>query len=316
MEKFIALSVSNLRLDDLAGLATETFAIANPRTAALGDVGAAKLTVMDTATQVFTKLLNRNRASELTPQIAELDKQRDAMFNEIKRTVKTAQKSSTPATAAAGNTLMEVLHPFWHIDTEPLASQIEQTRLFLSRCGGAETIAALTTLGIINLMGPLTLANGRLKTLYNERLDEMSALEGPSATSAAKDVVAAYDDFCTAVEITLSALPTETLQLVFDDMNGIRRKYISKVPTPLTDKRTSTAPIPDQVRTGRHLTPLPRVFYQPAEGELRELVFAEDFTVSYRNNVEIGEAKLFVHGKGKYTGTYDTTFHIIENNEQ
>jgi hypothetical protein len=314
MEKFIALSVSNLRLDDLAGLATETYAIANPRVAALGDVGEAKLTAMDTATQIFLKLLNRNRASELTPQIVELDKKRDAVFSEIKRTVKTAQKSSTPATAAAGNTVMDVLHPFWHIDAEPLASQTAQISLLLSRCGSAEVLPAITTLGIGNLMGALTIANGNLKSLYNTRLDEMSALEGPSATDAAKDVVAAYDDFCVAVEVTLSALPTTNLQLVFDDMNGIRRKYISKVPTPLTDKRTSVAPIPEQVYTGRHLTPLPRAFYQDGD-KLIELVFAQDFTVTYRNNVEVGEAKLYLHGKGKYTGTYDTTFHIVEHHE-
>jgi hypothetical protein len=71
------------------------------------------------------------------------------------------------------------------------------------------------------------------------------------------------------------------------------------------------AAIPAQVYTGRHLTPLPRVFYEK-DGALHELIFAEDFTVSYRNNVKVGEAKLFVHGKGNYTGTYTTTFNIVE----
>jgi hypothetical protein len=309
MEKFIALKVSHLRHDDLAGLTTETYAIANPHVAALGDVGAAKLTALNTITQSFLKLLNRNRASELTPQIVELDKTRDAAFDEIKRTVKTAQKSSVPATKAAANALMEVLHPFWNISAEPLASQTAQISLFLGRINGSAG-SAVSTLGLTTVLTTLANANNSLKTLYNERFDEMSALEGPSASDVASDVVAAYDDFCTSVEVTLSALPTATLQLVFDDMNGVRRKYISKVPVPLTDKRTSTAPIPAQVRTGRHLTPLPRVFYQD-DTELHELVFARDFTVTYRNNVEVGEAKLFVHGKGKYTGTYDTTFHIV-----
>jgi hypothetical protein len=41
-----------------------------------------------------------------------------------------------------------------------------------------------------------------------------------------------------------------------------------------------------------------------------ELTFAKDFDVTYRNNIEVGEAKLSVHGKGKYTGSYNTTFHI------
>ena len=312
MEKFIALSASRLRLDDLAGLATETYAIGDARASALGNVAAAKLTALNTTTQAFLKLLNRNRASALTPQIVELDRQRDAAFKEIERTVKTAQKSSIPATAAAGTTIMEVLHPFWNISSEPIASQTAQVSLFLSRSSSTEMNDAVATLNLTSVYATLRTANVNMKALYNDRLDEMSALEGPSASDVSKEVVAAYDDFCTAVEITLSALPTADLQLVFDDMNGVRRKYISKVPIPLADKRTSVAPIPAQVYTGRHLTPLPRVFYQADAAELRELVFAQDFTVTYRNNVEVGEAKLFVHGKGHYTGTYDTTFHIIE----
>jgi hypothetical protein len=315
MIKFIALKVSHLRLDDLAGLAADTFVIANPWAAALGAVGAAKLQTLNTVTQAFLALLNRNRASALTPQIVELDKKRDAAFDEIKRTVKTAQKSSIAATAAAGKALMEILHPLWNINTEPFASQTTQIGIFLDRTMTTEILAAINTLNLGSVVSTLATTNTALKNAYNERFDEMSVFEGPSASDASKAVIAAYDSFCTAVEVTLSALPTDTLQLVFDDMNELRRKYISKVPTPLTEARTSVAPIPEQVYTGRHLTPLPRVFYK-ADTELRELVFAQDFTVSYRNNVEVGEAKLFVHGKGKYTGTYATTFHIVNNNEQ
>jgi hypothetical protein len=312
MEKFIALHVSNLRLDDLAGLATETFEIANPRVAALGDVGAAKLTALKTATDTFLPLLHLNRASDLTPNIVTMDKQRDAAFREIKRTTKAAQSSSAPATRTAANTLMEVLKPFWNISAEHIASQTAQITLFVSRCTGS-VATAITTLGLSNAFTALQGINSGLKSAYNSRLNEMSALDGASASAAAKDVVAAYDNFCTAVEVTLSALPTDTLQLVFNNMNDVRIKYISRLPTPLDDKRTSTAPVPAQVYTGRHLTPIPRVFHQTADGTLTELVFAEDFTVSYRNNVEVGEAKLFIHGKGHYTGTYTTTFHIIES---
>jgi hypothetical protein len=40
-----------------------------------------------------------------------------------------------------------------------------------------------------------------------------------------------------------------------------------------------------------------------------------DFDVTYRNNIEAGEAQLFVHGKGKYAGKYITTFHIKKKDE-
>jgi hypothetical protein len=310
MEKFIALSASRLRLDDLGGLASETIAVAKPKAEALGDVGEAKLTELETVTPPFMALLNINRASDLTPKIEGMDKQRDTAFDEIKSTVKAALKSSVAATAAAAGRIMPILKPMWNIGREPIASQTAQIKQFITRITSLS--ADITTLGIGPALSTLGTVNSNLESAYLLRLDKMSALDGPSATAAAKAVVAAYDGLCAAVEVTLSALPTAALQLIFDDLNGLRIKYISHLPTPLTDTHTSVAPIPAQVYTGRHLTPIPRVFYEK-DGVLIELVFAEDFTVSYRNNVKVGEAKLFVHGKGKYTGTYTTTFHIVDN---
>jgi hypothetical protein len=312
MEKFIALSASRLRLDDLGGLASETIEVAKPKAEALGEVGAAKLEELKTVTPPFMALLNLNRASALTPQIEKLDKQRDTAFDEIKSTVKAALKSSVSATAAAAGRVMPILKPMWNIGRESIASQTAQIKLFFTRISSLS--ADITTLGIAPALLSLGTANDTLESVYLMRLDKMSALEGPSATAKAKAVVAAYDGLCAAVEVTLSVLPTAALQLIFDDMNGLRIKYIAHLPTPLADAFTSVAPIPAQVYTGRHLTPIPRVFYQ-TDTELRELIFAEDFTVSYRNNVKVGEAKLFVHGKGKYTGTYTTTFHIVEKEE-
>jgi hypothetical protein len=92
--------------------------------------------------------------------------------------------------------------------------------------------------------------------------------------------------------------------------NDIRRKYSLRVPTPLNKDYTSVAPIPDEVHNGKHRTPLPRVFVT-LDGELIELVFAVDFDVTYRNNVNVGTAHLYIHGKGKYTGTFVTTFQIV-----
>jgi hypothetical protein len=141
----------------------------------------------------------------------------------------------------------------------------------------------------------------------------MSVLDGHSASGNSRNVAARYREFCAAVALTLSVQPTDALQTVFNEMNDIRRTYISRLPTPLTEAHTSVAPIPEQVYTGKQLTPLPRVFHKAHEAELRELVFAQDFTVTYKNNMDVGEAKLSIHGKGKYTGRYDTTFHIVPN---
>jgi hypothetical protein len=308
MKKFIALSTSRLRLDNLSGLVDETIKIATPHTAALTVVGEVRLQALEAVNTTFIQLLNRSRASARTREIMALDKTRDAAFREIKAITKAALKSVVPAAATAADKIMLILKPMWNISGEPLASQTAQMEIFLERA--AAEADAFATLGLTAVLTVVDTATAHLKRLYGERLDEMSALEGPSATAVSKDVVVAYDDFCTAVEVVLSALPSADVQLVFDEMNELRRKYIAHQPRPLTGKNIFVAPIPNQVYTGKHLTPLPLVSVQTDAG-LRELVFAEDFTVSYRNNVDVGEAKLLIHGKGKYAGTCIARFHIV-----
>jgi hypothetical protein len=93
-------------------------------------------------------------------------------------------------------------------------------------------------------------------------------------------------------------------------MNEIRIKYAKAAPVKLTDKNTSVKPIPTQTYTGQAITPIPTVLLKTANGKEKELRFTTDFYVTYKNNIQVGEAKLIVHGKGKYGGSYVSTFHI------
>jgi hypothetical protein len=316
MKKFIALSASRLRLDDLAGLVSETIEVATPQSAALGAVGVAKLQALTASNNTFLSLMSKNRSSLLTPLIVEHDKHRDTLFAEIRRIAKAGQKSSVPATAAAGAKLMIMLQPFWHVSRSPLLSQTKQIDIFAERyAADAEAVAAATTLGLTSILQTLFSVNASLSDLYNERLTAMAAAASPSASSVKNEVIAGYDEFCIAIEITLSALPTDDLQCVFSEMNDLRRKYIFRLPIPLTEAHTSVAPIPEQAYTGSPITPIPRVFYQ-TDAEMRELIFAHDFDVTYLYNIKVGEAKLIIHGKGKYTGSYTSTFHIVNMNDE
>jgi hypothetical protein len=310
MKKFITLHISHLQLDDLAGLTAETLRIAPADPILLGEVGMSKRQALDAATSEFVTLMNKERKSLLTPKIAEEDKRRDALFADIKRNASAAAKSPNTEKSDAGKILVTLFEPFWKINTERLMSQTEQLEILKTHYNGnAAARNAATALGLDGEINDLFAANATLVELYNQRLSETALLDGASATSVKEKVVASYDELCVSVEYILSAAPNSDRQALFHAMNDIRRKYISHVPVKLDPAHTSTAPIPVQEYTGKHVTPLPRVFFQ-TEKETKELVFAQDFTVTYKNNVEVGEAKLYVHDKGKYSGTYDTNFHI------
>jgi hypothetical protein len=56
-------------------------------------------------------------------------------------------------------------------------------------------------------------------------------------------------------------------------------------------------------------TPPVKVFVFTKDGT-KELTRDKDFYVTFTNNVEVGNAKCTVHGKGKYKGSQTITFGI------
>jgi hypothetical protein len=310
MRNFIALKAKDLRQNDLGGLVSETVEIALLHSAALGPVGTVSLQLLDARNRYFHIRLSINRASLLSPRIREKDRECGILFADIMRMSKAAGKSMLPATSAAGKTLVALLHPFRGVGRRPIVTQMAQIEN-LSKDYAADPAAtpAAETLGIASLFQALFAANAELHALYGERADATATAAGPSASSLKNGLVTAYNKFCITVAMTLMALPSGELQQLCYEMNSIRRKYISRQPKPLSDACTSAAPIPMQAYTGRAITPIPRVFYNNGK-EVVELEFARDFSVTYRKNVNPGEAHLYVRGKGKYTGSHVTTFHI------
>jgi hypothetical protein len=70
-------------------------------------------------------------------------------------------------------------------------------------------------------------------------------------------------------------------------------------------------PVAPQTYTGKAITPVPAAYYREADRPAVELVFAEDFSVTYKNNVNAGTADLILHGKGAYRGQKKITFAIL-----
>ena len=73
----------------------------------------------------------------------------------------------------------------------------------------------------------------------------------------------------------------------------------------LSNGNATIAAIPDQVYTGGAIEPALTV---TCEGDT--LVAGEDYTVSYSNNTNAGEASVTITGKGVYSGTATATFQI------
>ncbi|MDR3268821.1 MAG: DUF6261 family protein [Tannerella sp.] len=272
----------------------------------------AKLGVMSTDLVILQSLMNRTRSSVLTSQLNMISKQVHTRFAEVKRTLKAAQKSSIVAKSAAATLLMPVFKPFWDVTIKPMASRIAQFGILFARISdNPDFPIALTTLELDNIWLQLGAANMEFHQLYEQRLEEEAAAVAPAASDIQDTVVKDYKDLCTVIKQTLSVMPNPSLELLFNEMNELRRKYVPKHPDKLDPEHTTVEPLPVQSYTGKQVTPLPRVFYRTDTDAGRlELQFTIDYFVTYRNNIEAGEATITIHGKGRYTGQHVTSFHI------
>jgi hypothetical protein len=266
------------------------------------------LTVTDRS---FRARLVGIQGSPVTRLIQEKDKIRDDCVSEVMRTANAASKSSMEPNATAGKTLVTFLHPYHNVQKEPMMSETSILNHMQEKYNADHEVQnAAIMLQLDKVFMNLFDANDQVSQFWNQRVAEDAAKSGPSASSLKRDLEKSYRNFCDVVTQTVNMTPSPEIENLFFAMNEIRIKYAKNLPVKLTDANTVVAPVPMQKYTGQPITPIPTVSLKTDDGKLIELRFTVDYYVTYRNNIKVGEAKLIIHGKGKYTGTYTSTFHV------
>ncbi|MDR1221550.1 MAG: DUF6261 family protein [Tannerella sp.] len=316
MVKFHSLYTHRLSILDLAGLSTETIIAGKAAGSdALGTLGTAAFNALIAADSAFSAKLVTAKSSTLTKQIHDLDVTRDTDLQEIHRTATAASKGSNADRAAAGEKLLAFLKPYHDATDKALMSETAVLNyMHIQYNADPLLLDAAVLLYLDSVFAGLFTANEQLSDLWNERADNDADQSGPSPTSLRRELEKCYDAFCDVTVQNLRLLPTPTREHLFQVMNEIRIKYSRSLPVRLTNANTSVEAIPPQVYTGKPLTPVPpHVFIKTDDdGEFRELLFSVDYFVTYRNNTDVGEARILIHGKGHYTGLYTSTFHIVK----
>jgi hypothetical protein len=308
MDKFklFHLHASNLKLANLAGLADETLSVVEPQVSLLGDTGIRLVAKLRTDNAAMKTELDKPRSSILTGPIKQANNVCDATLDDVKRSIKAGAKSTVANKASAGETLEHFMRPFWNLNKEPLMSQISMTVELLSRYASDPALQqAAQTLAIADLFNVLTSQNATLSNLYSQRLAE-SAAGTPSATSISNVVAEDYNAVCDVILRTVNTEPVqEALVTLFNKTNDVRKKYSALSPSRINLAGAVTEPLPSHTYTGKAITPIPVVYYDG-----KELTFAVDFNLTYKNNVEVGEATVIMHGKGRFTGKHVRKFNI------
>jgi hypothetical protein len=312
-KKFLTLHTGTLPINSLFGVTSLTVQIGEKF---LPNI---KLTLLDATfeklkinTAKFGLLIqNYKRGSTLTSEIKDADKIVGHFFSELKRNLTTDKMSSDVFVSSNAIPLCHAIKSYWNITHLKLITQMEKMLLLFARIDSSAALTNnLLALNYGTLWSNLKQAAATLKSIYDNRITEIGA-KGDAPFTMRGEVASNYDIFCDLILRAISAAPSENLELLFDEMNEVRRSYAPEAKKNILHHIRITD-IPDQKYTGEYLSPVADgVFYTDADGKQIRMRAGKDFINTYEDNIKPGAAWIIFHGRGKYTGKVSFSFSIV-----
>lgn len=231
-KEFTTVHLNNLKIDDLFSLIKSTIEYADPVKENIGAMPGAILVRLVTDNHAMEVQMNKALKNVLTPQLTQMNADREDRFGEIKRNVTTAQKGRDEEKKAAANNLKIFLDPYWDTDKKALNTQTGIYSEMLSKFEESESLMAnAVTIGILPMMEGLAGSNSDYKEVYQIRLMQEAAAEGPAATSLRAAATKSYGQFCISVEQAVNFMPSEVLTTLFNQLDELRKTYARLVHT-------------------------------------------------------------------------------------
>ena len=249
------------------------------------------------------------RKSELTGFIAAANRRLDRAVVGLSKQVGSARHSFLPAVAEAANKIYNVLRNYGYVINKSYDREIVDVEVILRHLNG-DCAAEAQTAGVVAWLPEIAAASAELAGFIVERdrksLDkpELNFRETRSAVNKVwRQIVKIVNSGATLhfsgdFEAFINSLNPEIRRLN-NEYHRVRINIAACEPEP----------VPQQPYTGYACTPVPEVFIVTKNGCVR-LELGKDFTVSYKNNVNAGNATCIIRGKGAYKGKKIITFII------
>lgn len=224
--EFTVVHLSHLKIADLFSLIKSTIGYADGVKENIGGMLNAILIRLVTNNQAMGDQMNKATKNVLTPQVKAINADRDDRFSEIKRNVTTAQKGRNEEKKAAADNLKVFLDPYWDNTRKALNTQTEIFTRMLAKFNENEALAVnAATLGITEMLEGLAESNAIFNEVYQSRLNQDAAAEGPSASSLRSAATESYTQFCNALEQAVNFTPSEVLLTLFAQLDELRKTY-------------------------------------------------------------------------------------------
>jgi hypothetical protein len=250
------------------------------------------------------------RKSALTEAIVAANSRLDKAVTGLSEQVNSARHNFQPAVAKAAKRILDMLHRYGYVVKKAYDREIEDVEAILRHLNG-DFAADVQTTGVAAWIPEITAACTDLAALIAQR--DAESLEKPEmtfrATRNAIDKV--WRQIVKIVNGGVALHFSGDFEAFINSLNPEIERLNNEYHRIKTDiAACEPEQIEKQSYTGFPCTPVPKkVLLVTKEGTIR-LQLGKDFTVSYKNNVNVGNATCIIRGIGAYKGKKIITFII------
>jgi hypothetical protein len=258
-------------------------------------------------------MLKFNRKSALTIVIKEIDERTKKDIIGLNAAITVAVNSRNPLVAAAGTTLEDRMKQYGIIYNLPLEEQTGMLAKLIADFTGPLAVDA-TTAGVNTWVTNIVDDNTQLTQKMAERAAEISAWPTetlrddirPEIDIVYKRIVATVNANIVTNGESLCGACAREINTEIDYFNEHDMPHRNRKPI----ANAIAVPIPVQTFTSEPVIPIPELHYAEPGEQTKKLFFPTDFTVTYKDNVNVGDAEITIHGKGSFKGQKIVTFNI------
>jgi hypothetical protein len=258
--------------------------------------------------------------SALTPVIEDHEKERDQLFRGFSGAVKSYLHHFEEEKREAARKIEVILEHYGNIAAKPYDEETAAIEDLHRELLKQENYPYVVGLGLGEWLGRLVQTSRNFDGLLMARYDEIGKRPDLHMKSIRSEVDKVFRAILDLLESLVRVNGPETNAAFLAELNAVMKRYKDILAQEEGRRRpkkdlgagdhTVVEPIPTQGYTGKPVVVIPRVYYREEGKPTVELVFTTDFTVTYKNNTEVGTADLIVHGTGKYKGQKTVTFNI------
>jgi hypothetical protein len=276
------------------------------------------VTEFDELLDMESKLVDAQKKSAYTIQIADADKLNDKLIVGVREIISAYLKHYDPVIVAAATRLYDRMKSFGRIESKSYEEEAAAISILLADLLSPAFASDIILLNLNSWLMQLNVSVDNFKNLLQERNDAIAiTFTTEKLKDVRKNIDIVYRKMTTKINAAAELDESGQYKLFIDQLNAEIR-YFNEHTHRAARKdiaegdHTIIEPMQIQIYTGEAITPIPIVYYQEEGKPAVKLTFAEDFTLSYKNNRKPGMAIITIRGKGAYKGKISTTFNIVE----